>query len=457
MSCPCSKKATTGTCPFTGSVAKPAAAADTNAPATNSTNVRDPASWVNPYANCAALTASQTAIVKSTAPILAVHGVTITKHFYKRMFGRNPDLLNVFNVANQATGMQPASLAAAVHAYAAHIDDLGALTGAVMRIAHKHASINIEAAQYPIVGENLLASIQEVLGSACTADVVDAWTAAYAQLANLLIVTEKALYDQSLARQGGWNGWKQLTVLKRVEESDEIVSFYLHAPNERLPTFTPGQYISVRQFVPALNYYQPRQYSLSASPNPDYFRISIKRESACDTRPAGQMSNHLHDTLKAGDTIDVSMPYGDYGLENAGSDDPIVLISGGVGETPNVSILAALTEGTPSKRPISFIHSVRTAASFAMKEFIDRTAEQHTNVSKAIFVTRPADKEEALRFTHSGRIDLAKVDSELHLNNKKARYFLCGPDGFSNAYKGELLKAGVDAGRIHDHTFGPTV
>src|SRR6478752_473915 len=103
------------------------------------------------------LTADQIARVKATAPVLAEYGTTITKHFYKRMFANHPELKNVFNQAHQQSGSQPEALARAVYAYAANIDNLGVLGGAVAHIAHKHASLNIRAEHYPIVGENLLA------------------------------------------------------------------------------------------------------------------------------------------------------------------------------------------------------------------------------------------------------------------------------------------------------------
>ena len=93
-----------------------------------------------------ALTADQIARVKATAPVLAELGTTITTHFYKRMFAHHPELKNLFNQAHQQSGGQPEALARAVYAYAANIDNLGALGGAVTHIAHKHASLNIRAA-----------------------------------------------------------------------------------------------------------------------------------------------------------------------------------------------------------------------------------------------------------------------------------------------------------------------
>ena len=88
-----------------------------------------------------ALTADQMARVKATAPVFAEHGATITKHFYKRMFNAHPELKNIFNQTHQQSGSQPETLARAVYAYAANIDNLGALGGAVTHIAHKHGRL----------------------------------------------------------------------------------------------------------------------------------------------------------------------------------------------------------------------------------------------------------------------------------------------------------------------------
>ena len=82
------------------------------------------------------ITPEQVAVVKSTAPVLKEHGVTITTVFYKNMIDAHPELHNVFSTTSQATGAQPRALASAVLAYATHIDDLARLSHAVSRIAH---------------------------------------------------------------------------------------------------------------------------------------------------------------------------------------------------------------------------------------------------------------------------------------------------------------------------------
>jgi nitric oxide dioxygenase len=221
------------------------------------------------------LTTDQIARVKATVPVLAAHGTTITRHFYKRMFAHHPELKNVFNQTHQISGSQPETLARAVYAYAANIDNLGVLGSAVSRITHKHASLNIRPEHYPIVGRHLLGAIVDVLGDAVDKPTMDAWEAAYGQLADIMIGAEARLYSGA-----AWTGFRPFVVARKEIESDEIASFYL-APADGSPacSFEPGQYLSVKRFVDELGVDQPRQYSLSDAPNGHWLRISVKREA----------------------------------------------------------------------------------------------------------------------------------------------------------------------------------
>ena len=130
-------------------------------------------------------------IIKSTVPVLAQHGKTITTVFYKNMFEAHPELLNIFNHANQSKGRQQNALAGLVYAAAANIDNLGAVLPAVVQVAHKHKSLNITPEQYPIVGYHLLGAIKEVLGDAATPEIIGAWGEAYEVIAGVLSVSKK--------------------------------------------------------------------------------------------------------------------------------------------------------------------------------------------------------------------------------------------------------------------------
>src|SRR5688572_25924693 len=194
------------------------------------------------------------------------------------MFSHNPEVGPYFNAANQTKGTQQRALAGAICAYAANIDNLEVLGDAVELISNKHVSLMIKPEHYPIVGENLLASIKEVLGDGATDDIINAWAEAYGFLADILIGREKQIYEENAKKPGGWEGFKKFRVIRKEKESSNITSFYLTAADGApLPAFKPGQYITVRTSTPDGSTTM-RNYSLSDKPGQEWFRISVKRE-----------------------------------------------------------------------------------------------------------------------------------------------------------------------------------
>lgn len=405
------------------------------------------------------LTAEQTKLIKATAPILKEQGTNITKVFYKNMLGEHPELNSIFNMTHQKTGHQARALANSLWAYAEHIDDLGALSADVELIVHKHASLYVQPSQYAIVGSFLLEAMKEVLGDALTPEILDAWTAAYWQLADLLIEKEGTIYRSA----DGWTDWREFRIDKKVPESEEITSFYLKPVDGKpLPSFRPGQYISVQVEVPALKYLQARQYSLSDKPNPEYYRISVKRESGVQNSddpsasiPPGHVSNLLHDHYNEGDVIHVSYPCGDFVLDDTDPSSPIVLLAGGVGLTPLTSMLNTVT-ASDAGRPIHFIHSVRYAKVRAFKDHVLALEKQYPNLQVTLFNQNPQEDEKPGEDYHfTGMIDLKKMDPQkLFLDNKSTNYYVCGPTPFMLAMATALEELGVDRSRIHMELFG---
>ncbi|WP_323121831.1 NO-inducible flavohemoprotein [Burkholderia alba] len=394
------------------------------------------------------ITADQMARVKATAPVLAEHGATITKHFYQRMFGRHPELRNLFNQTHQKTGSQPETLAKAVYAYAANIDNLGVLSGAVARIAHKHASLNIRPEHYPIVGENLLASIVEVLGDAVDQPTLDAWRVAYGQLASILIGAEANLYEGA-----AWSGYRPFKVAGKVRESDGITSFYLSpADGGAAPGFEPGQYVTVKRFVGELGVDQPRQYSLSDAPHGKWLRISVKREAGQGEEiPAGKVSTLLHDGVDEGAIVEVTAPMGDFTLDRTAA-TPVVLISAGVGITPMVSMAAALTEAG-STRQVRFVHACRSGRAHAFREWLNALAARHPNVTRKVFyeLVGPHDRA-GVDHDEEGRLTPQRVVQ--HAFVADADYYICGPVAFMKAQRDALVALGVEPARVHTEIFG---
>ncbi|NQD69778.1 NO-inducible flavohemoprotein [Sphingobacterium shayense] len=396
------------------------------------------------------MTTEQKQLVKATVPVLKEHGVLLTTHFYKRMFDHNPELKHVFNMGNQQNSKQQTALATAVLAYAEHIDDPSVLLPVINNIGHKHTSLDIRPEHYAIVGRHLIASIGEVLGEAATPELVDAWTVAYGQLADLMTGHEKDLYQKQIDKVGGWAGWRPFTVRKKIKESNEITSFYLYpADGGAVADYKPGQYISLRLFLPELNLLQPRQYSISCAPNGEFYRVSVKRESG-STHPDGMISNRLHDFVNEGDIVDLSAPAGVFILDE-GSISAKVFISGGVGQTPLIAMLEKLlSEQRSQNNPITWIHGCRNEAVHAFKDRVKEIANTFSNVRPHIFYD---DLEEESGVVHKGWVELARIKE--HVLHEQAEYYICGPAPFIAKHYDYLVGNGVPREAIHFEEFGP--
>ncbi|MCW3481540.1 NO-inducible flavohemoprotein [Neisseriaceae bacterium JH1-16] len=401
------------------------------------------------------LDATTRQLVKATVPVLKEHGVALTSHFYQRMFAHNPELKHLFNMGHQASGQQQTALALAVLGYAENIDDPSVLMPVVGRIAHKHASLGIRAEHYPIVGGHLLASIREVLGEAASDELIAAWAAAYGQLADILIGAEAELYRSAALAEGGWSGWRPFKVGRKVRESEEITSFYLYpVDGAPAPGFVPGQYISVRGRAAGGELIQPRQYSLSDAPNPDYLRLSIKRELGDASRPDGLISNWMHDEVAEGSLVELAPPFGDFMLD-ANKSSPVVLISGGVGLTPMVSMLNQLVKEQPERR-VSFVHAARHRGVHALNGHVRQLAERHDALSVAVFYETVGEADQqGVDYDHQGRIDFAAIGEQALPAD--ADYYICGPVAFMRAQLAALRERGVPSERVHYEVFGSHV
>ena len=428
------------------------------------------------------LTTEQTAIIKATIPVLQEHGLTITTHFYQTLLAEIPALNSVFNQAHQATGHQARALAGALVAYASNIDKLAALAPFLERVCNKHVSLFVRPEQYAVVGTYLLRSLSAVLGDACTPPILDAWGAAYQQLADIMIEKEKGMY----AAQAGWTDWRPLEVVAKRPESSDITSFYLKPRDGKpLPSHRPGQYISVSSMVPALGHSQARQYSLSEAPDAGHYRISVKRDTGAAGRAPGRrcpyslgaVSNALHDDVRVGDTLYASHPAGDFFLaspsscpfgatkssaaetSSAPTSGPVVLLSAGVGLTPLLSMLNTLTSSSPTTTPrqVSWIHGARDSSAHAFASHVRKLAASRPQHFRAtVFSSQPTEGDlEGVHYQHAGRVDLGKLDAEqdLFLGDARAEYYVCGPEGFMADVERGLRNTGVEAGRIRMEVF----
>lgn len=399
------------------------------------------------------LSAAHKAIVTATVPLLEVGGEALTTHFYQMLLSEHPEVRPMFNQANQVTGEQPRALANGVLMYAKHIDRLEALGDLASQIVQKHVALQILPQHYPIVGACLLRAIREVLSAeVATEAVIDAWRAAYDQLAEMLIGAEAAEYDRKAAAPGGWRGARAFRVARKESESTEITSFYLEPVDGRpVLNFLPGQYIGLRLDVNGQD--ARRNYSLSAAPNGRTYRISVKREAG------GLVSNYLHDHVEVGTELDLFAPSGGFTL--TASDRPLVLISGGVGITPTLAMLEAALEETPA-RTVHFIHCARSHEVHAFRVAVDTLAERHPLLQRfyCYDIAPSANSSKDASSPHAvGRLDARSLaqwvpDAVNGVRDVDA-YFL-GPKPFMQQIRHSLRTLGVPDSQARYEFFGPT-
>jgi len=393
------------------------------------------------------LTPEQTAIIKATVPILETGGVALTKHFYSLLM-KNETARTLFNQTHQFSGAQPRALAFSVLSYAKNIDQLQNLGPLVEQIVHKHCSFHVMPEHYPIVGENLLRAIREVLGPQVATDaVIDAWAKAYQQLADILIAAEAKVYDEIAAAPGGWRGSREFVVKAKTPASPDgsIVSFDLVPKDGKdVIRYVPGQYIGIRVRLGDKEEAR-RNYSLSQAADSKSLRITVKRVDG------GLISTHLHDRVQVGDSIEVLSPAGDFVLKHA--EEPLALISAGVGITPTMAMLQEATASTAPKRKIAFVHYTKSPETHAFAKEVDEIA-QHAGVNVFTSYTDPkAPAASSLR---------GRVNSD-HLNQviaalgpvESINAYVLGPEGFMKTVKQELISLGVPAEKVKYEFFGP--
>jgi nitric oxide dioxygenase len=402
------------------------------------------------------LSPSQRELVKATVPALREHGEAVTRVFYANMFEAHPELYNIFNPANQRDGGQQRSLAAAVLAYAEHIDNPQVLGKMLERIESKHVSLEVKAEHYPIVGKYLLGAIQEVMGAVATPEILAAWSAAYGQLAGIMSSQEETHYVSSAALRDGWRGFKPFRVERKVRESEVMTSFYLvPADGSPLPPFQAGQFLSIKVHPDGFPYDQIRQYSISCDSNDRHYRISVQRETAPENDPTGAVglvSNYLHDAIKEGDLLSIHMPFGDFVLSKG--DSPVVLLSGGSGITAVLSMLEHLAGPQGGTRNVLFIHAARGRGRHAFNEHVRALAERRPGVRILVLYEEIGASDIAgLHHDEVGRIS-AEILRQ-YLPEHGAEFYYCGPLGFMAAMEAALDELHVPLEQRHSEAFGP--
>lgn len=253
---------------------------------------------------------------------------------------------------------------------------------------------------------------------------------------------------------GRKTGFRDLKVVAKTRESRIITSFDLEPVEpEGWRDFQPGQFLVFRIPVAGDKDTVLRNYSVSCSPAREgRYRITVKREASPQAGlPNGVSSCYLHDTIEVGDVLVAEGPRGEFVLDRA-STRPVVLLSGGVGLTPMVSMLHALA--TESDRPTFFIHACENGDVHALRDEVETLASSRPGISAHFCYRFPTEQDKANRLHHSeGVITRELLQGLLPLDDYEV--YLCGPPPFMQALYQTLRGLGIEKNRIAYEFFGP--
>lgn len=245
------------------------------------------------------------------------------------------------------------------------------------------------------------------------------------------------------APRRAWSG--VLKVAQVVRETPSIKTFRLVEPSgASLPfDYLPGQFMTV-EVESAPGTVLRRAYTIASSPTRQaYAELTIKREAQ------GKVSQFLHDRVKAGDLVKISAPFGAFTFTGM-NEDSVVLIGGGVGITPLMSVLRFLTDRAwPGE--IYFLYSARSTAEFVFRDELAYLQRRHPNLHVLATMTRSEGTD---WMGPEGQITRELLQSAVP-GLARRRVHLCGPPPMMAAMKEALTALGVPADKIHTEAFGP--
>lgn len=262
-----------------------------------------------------------------------------------------------------------------------------------------------------------------------------------------------------------WDGLREFRVTRRTDEDTARTqcSFYLQPVDGlALPDFRPGQFLTfLLDLTPVtVNEAQHRHviarcYSLSDRPEPTHYRVTIKRVPAPPDHPEfppGASSNYFHDQVRVGDTLRVKAPSGHFCIDPDPS-VPVVLIGGGIGITPMMSMLRWCIANQP-QRVVHLFYGLRNSDEHAFKSALEAMAASHPALQLHVVYSRPLACDLAGRdYQHAGHVNVELLRTVLPPGRRE--FYMCGPPAMMQTLVPALAEWGVPMADIHYEAFGP--
>ncbi len=263
------------------------------------------------------------------------------------------------------------------------------------------------------------------------------------------------------AAEAAWKGYRRFVVERTIAEASDTTSIYLTSEDCRpLPSFHPGQYLTLKVQVPGMSKTAVRCYSLSERPRPDYYRITVKaicRDPEVDPK-RGIVSRYLNRGLKPGQILEAQAPRGEFYLRE---DDarPAVLIGAGIGITPLLSMTNLLLHQSSTRqsnaRPVILFYGVRNSSEHAFANHLRELAAKHPQLSYVPCYSQPLAGDRPGRdFLAANRLELETVQRLLPNTNYPC--YVCGPGPFMESMVAGLTAWGVAEEDLHYEAFGPS-
>jgi ferredoxin-NADP reductase/predicted pyridoxine 5'-phosphate oxidase superfamily flavin-nucleotide-binding protein len=255
--------------------------------------------------------------------------------------------------------------------------------------------------------------------------------------------------DKNKQQEQQKNSWQQGVVTKVVQESALVKSFYLQAQTGTLPRFKAGQFLTVKANIKGKQ--QIRTYTLSSSPNDEFYRISVKHETK------GVFSSFLHQQIQTGDVLDFKFPSGEFYID-PDVERPAVLLAAGIGITPMVSMARHILQDAVRTRSMRQTTMVCATPNLEQRSFfneLNTLAAQSDGHLRVIWVLSNPEESaiEGEDYHVKGRISGELLQAILPIDDYE--FYLCGPSGFMQSMYDIAIALGVSDERIMAESFGP--
>lgn len=268
-------------------------------------------------------------------------------------------------------------------------------------------------------------------------------------------IRTKTAGNPGQSMDGSWNGYRNFIVTKVVRECANITSVYLEPEDGKpIPTFKPGQHITLRFNPKGKTKPVVRCYSLSDAPGKPWYRITVKHVAdRGNNKGPGVVSTIINMGTKVGDRIPIKAPSGHFYLDEASS-DVAVLLGGGIGITPMVSMMEHIIQ-LGKQRSVVVVHGVRHGKEQPFADHLRARAQQYPNVHLVNCYSRPEpDDVMGTHYQFQGFASAELLKSMLP--NHSCQFYLCGPPAFMQSLHDGLLEWGIDQSKIAYEQFGPS-